>query len=674
MFRCAAFIIGIIISQLLILPSAAQDSDSVLNWYKSFFEEGNQPPAEEMMAKATTRVQEAQESHNGAKEAQAQKELGLLHLTRSHNYDQAMDHFIRALIIEDSLGLSDEQAFTFIAMARVFEEVGNNYRSAQFLEQALDLNEHSGNVHVTAFIDNELGKINAAMGRMEEASDNYELALTYKDQIGQPKVEAEALFNLAHLHTMQGNYREALRYHKRSLSIWRSINDKKNEARSLNDIGELYRLMKNDDRALANHLVALEIRQQLDDKSGLAESYNNIGSLYIRQKDFDRAIANINLALKAGLESQSQDQISKSYEYLSSCYRALGNFEKALSYKDLYLEILDFIQNEKNERQLLEIQNRYVIDKKESQIDQLESDRAQRDQEIQAQKKVRNILYVAIGLTLVIVILVLYLFLNKRRSNKILQAAHEKMQQQNLELQNLNATKDKFFSIISHDLKGPLNSLTSFSGLLINHTDSLSREEIQMLAKDLDQSIKNLFGLLENLLEWSRSQTGVIEFTPERFNLAGVLEENRSLLNVQAQNKRITIMSEVNEEILVNVHRNSVRTVIRNLLSNAIKFTPEGGAIKLAMSKHQNEVIISVADTGVGMSEETISKLFRIDAKLTTKGTANEKGTGLGLILCKDFIEKNGGRIWATSEIGKGSIFYFALPWSDDRRDQPSSP
>jgi signal transduction histidine kinase len=233
---------------------------------------------------------------------------------------------------------------------------------------------------------------------------------------------------------------------------------------------------------------------------------------------------------------------------------------------------------------------------------------------------------------------------------------------QNLQLQQLNGTKDKFFSILGHDLKGPLNSLTSFSGLLINHTDSLSKDEIKMLALDLDKSLKNLFALLENLLEWSRSQTGNIEFKPERFDLASVLETNKELLKVQAQNKKISIENACKAEVVVNAHRHSINTVIRNLISNAIKFTPEGGSIIINAQQAQEEVMVSVADNGVGMTPEVISKLFRIDTKLTTKGTADEKGTGLGLILCKEFIEKNGGRIGVDSKPDEGTVFYFTLP------------
>lgn len=644
------------------LPVTAQDSDSLLVWYKQFFNESHRSDPDERIADATRQLEEANASGRPEKIARALKNLGLVNLTLARDLDLAMDNFLQSLTIEDTLGLIERQTFSYIAIADVFTEVGNDQRSVEFLQQALNTNAETGNVLVFAFILNKFGKVNAALGNIEQAFANYELVLANKERINNPEVEAETLFNLANLHSSQGNYQEALRDHWRALSIRRSIEDKKNEALSLSSIGELYHLMKNDARALANHIASLKIRRRLGDKKELAESYNNIGVIYFMNENHERAIANLNLALTNGLEAQAQQEISKSYEFLCAANKALGNFEKALSFKELHYAILDFIQTERNERALLEIQNRYVVDQKESKINQLEYDSEQREKELKTQKSIRNFLYALVALILIIVVLILYSYIQKQKSNRHLQVAHNRVKHKNVQLQKLNATKDKFFSIISHDLRGPLNSLTSFSELLINHMDHLSRGEIQTLAKDLDQSVKGLYGLLENLLEWSRSQTGAIQFTAEPFDLSVLLEENEELLYAQAQNKRIALMSDAQKGVFVSAHKNSISTVIRNLISNAIKFTPEGGAIKLDIRRENGQVIASVEDTGVGMDGDAIEKIFRIDTKHTTTGTANEKGTGLGLILCKEFIEKNRGRLWVNSEPGKGSVFYFSLP------------
>jgi len=420
--------------------------------------------------------------------------------------------------------------------------------------------------------------------------------------------------------------------------------------------------MKNTERSLANHVAALEVRQALNDKRGIAESYNNAAILYQEEKNLSRAIANLELALSAGNEANATYEKMRSYEHLYQCYRQLGDFSNALRYKEEHEGMIDLLQREKDERELAEKESLYEISKMENSINRLEAVRLQREREIEAQKQFRNVLMLVIALVVTILLMTVFLYLSKRRSNKQLKSKNAIIQTQNIQLQELNATKDKFFSIISHDVKGPLNSLSSFAGLLINHTDKLSKEDIQMLAKDLDKSLKNLFALLENLLEWSRSQTGNIEFTPEPFDLTGVLTENKALLEAQATNKKIQLIQEYTAPLQIKAHRHSVTTVVRNLLSNAIKFTPEGGTITLAIAPGAGKVTVSIKDTGVGMSPEVIDKLFRIDTKHSTKGTADEKGTGLGLILCKDFIEKNGGNLGVSSEINKGSTFYFTLP------------
>jgi signal transduction histidine kinase len=647
---------------LCCFDAAALQDDPELTWYESFFHARKSKSPEKTLDAITHELTLSKASGDSREEIKSLKSLGLLHLTQTDDYEKALVFLIGALRLEDSLGIHDQQVFTYMGIAQVFADIGDYAKSEQYLQDALNVNAPSKNYARLVRILNALGEVHAAQGHLEEAFENYKLVLDYKEVVSDPRVEARARFQMAHLYAAQKKYTEALSHHKEALAISRSAKDKKSEAQSLNDIAELYQLMNNPEKALANHVIALEIRQSLKDNKAIAESYNNIGSLYFGLKNYQRAASNLALGLKAAQESDDQHQIHKSADLLYRCYKATGDYKKAVEYQELLLIITEFIQNDRSERQLLESQNRYILDKKEVQIGKLETGRIKQEEKLAAQREIQNFLFLLIGLGAIIAGLVFYLYITKRRSNRILQVANAKVQEQNVALQDLNATKDKFFSIISHDLKGPLNSLTSFSSLLINHSEMLSKEEIKMLAHDLDKSLKNLFALLENLLEWSRSQTGNIEFKPENFDLDEVLEGNQQLLKAQAQNKNISIVKGSKSDAMVYAHKNSVNTVVRNLISNAIKFTPPGGTITLNSRKNGKDVIISIADNGVGMSPEIVQKLFRIDTKHSTKGTADEKGTGLGLILCKEFIEKNNGRIWVESEIGKGSVFYFNLP------------
>lgn len=647
---------------LIFFQTIAQSETTSAEWYQNFFTRDSKQPVEKVLKLKADQLLEAVEIQDDSAQARILLESGLIHLTRTFNYDTAMDFFIKSLAISDSLRHPSGKIFSYLAIADVFEEVGNLDKSVQFLEKAFELSSTLGEPGIHILVLTELGKINAITNHTEEAFQNFEEVLRLEEQLFLPGMKADALFNLADLYNKNGEHEKAITFHKKALAIWRSVGNRLQEARLLNEIGGVYEQMKNPDRALANYTAALEVYQIIDQKTGIAESYNNIGALYYLENKVDDAIKNLELGLSAGRSSQTKDPVRRSYELLSVCFEAQGNYQQALANKDLFVAMNDFILKEESDQKLLEVQNSYMLDQKETQIERLESVRKQRERVIAEQRKVRNFLFALIGLGVIVAGLILYMYLLKRRSNKQLKVVNARVEEQNIQLQNLNATKDKFFSILGHDLKSPLNSLSSFSNLLINYFDSLSKEEIQTLAKDLDKSLKNLNSLLDNLLEWARSQTGNISFKPEPFDLTTVLNENKELLHSQAGNKQISIAQEQSTAITVSAHRHSITTVVRNLISNAIKFTPAGGQIKIRTSENHNDVIVSIADTGVGMSESVIKNLFRIDSKHSTLGTANEKGTGLGLVLCKDFVEKNGGRLWVESKEGEGSIFYFTIP------------
>ena len=250
----------------------------------------------------------------------------------------------------------------------------------------------------------------------------------------------------------------------------------------------------------------------------------------------------------------------------------------------------------------------------------------------------------------------------RKQAEMQLLAAHDELQKTNTQLQELNASKDKFFSIISHDLRSPFNVMLGYSQILDERFDALERERIQKDIKKLRKSAEGLYALLENLLTWSRIQRGAMEYYPEEIDLSDVADENIDLFAARAEQKEITLRSIIQMNEMVYADENMVNTVIRNLVSNALKFTPAGGRIELFAQPSGEYVEVSVDDTGTGIIEEDIPKLFRIDAQYTNLGTDGERGTGLGLSLCQDLVEKNGGEIWIESEQGKGSTFKFTLP------------
>ncbi len=234
--------------------------------------------------------------------------------------------------------------------------------------------------------------------------------------------------------------------------------------------------------------------------------------------------------------------------------------------------------------------------------------------------------------------------------------------EQSKKLQELNATKDKFFSIIAHDLKNPIRSILGFSELLKSEVSQGENESLIAYADILYFSSKQTVELLEKLLDWAKSQQNTFPFSPIPLELSDLIASEINNLKTIAEQKNILLTHETNGQISITADEKMISTVIRNLISNAIKFTPVNGSISVKASLKPGMVEVSVTDTGVGINDENKAKLFQLLNGFTTRGNENEKGSGLGLVLCKEFVEKHQGNIWVESELGKGSRFSFSLP------------
>lgn len=231
------------------------------------------------------------------------------------------------------------------------------------------------------------------------------------------------------------------------------------------------------------------------------------------------------------------------------------------------------------------------------------------------------------------------------------------------ELEQVIASKDKFFSIIAHDLRGPFSGFIGLSELLVDEYKNLAPEDISSIAESMHKAAKKLFEFLENLLEWSRSQMGKIEFRPSKLDLFDAIDRAFAVLSFTADNKQISLINNIEKNVFVDADNNMLNTILRNLISNGIKFTKPGGFVKIYTETNSNDYItIKVEDNGIGMTDEAKEKVFRIDSKYSTPGTNSESGTGLGLVLCRELVEKHNGKISVESEKSQGTIFSFTLP------------
>jgi len=238
----------------------------------------------------------------------------------------------------------------------------------------------------------------------------------------------------------------------------------------------------------------------------------------------------------------------------------------------------------------------------------------------------------------------------------------QKLEKYTEELKSLNSSKDKFFSIIAHDLRSPFNGLLGFSTVLLEELQELTSEEIKEYAGYIHTSAKTVYNLVDNLLQWSRIQTGRIEYQPIKIDLYEEVFKTIELFNSNAITKKIKLINNIQSNVFVYADQNMLRSIMQNLVSNGIKFTKHGGSIKLSSKDKDDKIEIEIADSGIGIETKDIAKLFRIDSQFSSLGTANEEGTGLGLILTRELVEKNKGQIWVKSTVKKGTSFFFTLP------------
>jgi signal transduction histidine kinase len=250
---------------------------------------------------------------------------------------------------------------------------------------------------------------------------------------------------------------------------------------------------------------------------------------------------------------------------------------------------------------------------------------------------------------------------------KVLEINNQELLTQTKSLNEINATKNKLFSIIAHDLRNPFSNIIGFSELLQDELDSLDTNEIKTFASHINNSANQTLKLLDNLLEWTRMQQGKIVFSPATLDLKQLSEEVMHLLSDRAQKKNIRLVNLIAADMKLIADAEMLKAILRNLLSNAVKFTRQGGKVEISAKEYEHETLVTVTDNGIGINKEDIKKLFSAATNFTIRGTENETGTGLGLVLCRDFIEKHGGRIWVESKVEAGSSFTFSIPAPDKR-------
>lgn len=588
------------------------------------------------------------------------------------NYIESKDYYERALDIFKKNQHFEGIATTLHEMASILGHWGEYDEALNKNQEALRFWEEINDKVGIASAYNGIGRIYEELGDNDNAFDYYRRSLNIYQELDKSSEIVTTTLHLGDIYLKRKLHDKALEYYFRAELIGKEIsNNNKVNANILGSIGEAYNDKGDYLKALDYIQKSANILKGMGDKMMLSKSYTQLGLIYSNVLDYQKSLAYFMQGLEIAEEINFKYQINECNLYLSEVYEVMGHYAKSLDHYKRYIQGKDDISSEQKKQTIAELQTKYQLEKKEKENERLRHDDQLNNVQIQTQQ-------IAIGLVLFILLgtFVLSMVFRKRYQqnqklniqmalkNREIEEQQKNVEKLNIDLQEANATKDKFFSIVAHDLKNPFSSLLVLSQLLIDDYDILSNEERKQFIEQINSAAENTYSLLQNLLEWARTQSGRTTINKEEIKLDKILHEALSVLKPIAKNKKIALRTHIPTNSIAWADKNMISTVMLNLISNAVKFTNQKGSIDISATYSNKHVEVEIADSGVGISKENLDKLFKPDIKFHTVGTDREKGTGLGLILCKEFIEKNNGEIWVESKEGAGSKFYFSLPVS----------
>lgn len=415
----------------------------------------------------------------------------------------------------------------------------------------------------------------------------------------------------------------------------------------------LYSTANKYDKARRKYIEIIDIIEKTDNQMEMPLVYHNFAVFFYYLKDYKNSLKYAEISYKKALQLDVKTYLYLSAGLIAFSQEGLKNYVEAIKFHRIADEARNSYLNQNIGSKLLAMNYENELKMKET--------------EIQNRKEFTKYIIIFAAAIISTIVIFAFLLLRKNRKVTILNDAltknNETISEQNQKLEKMNIEKDKFFSIIAHDLKNPIGSFKLTTNLLYDSYDTFSTDDLKEFIAMLKDSSNNLHYLLENLLEWSRAQRGKIEYNPTDADLSSITRLTIDLLKPIAEHKNISIKNNIPDEYKIIADPNLLTTVLRNLISNALKFTRSGGLITVGISDNDDDHLsIYVKDNGVGIPEEVIGKLFRIDKTVTTLGTEREKGTGLGLVLCKEFIEMHNGSIEVQSKVGEGTTFNCVIP------------
>lgn len=589
------------------------------------------------------------------------------------NLDKAISYYERAYKSGKELGDNSELNSYLSNIGIVYHNRGSYEKALKYYFESLEI---SGRMNDKPGVSRALTNIGAVYTDMDDypkALDYYNKALAVTKETNDLHTRAGLLNNIANVLSEQGNLQEALTYHFDSLHLKEKIEDKSGAALSLGDIGRIYASLGKYTSAVKYLKISHRIQKEVGNVEGEIISLVQLGRAFTDMTGYHDALVSFNEAASLA-EGFSVKLLLDAWKGKSDVYEKMGNYREAYKSYLRFSELKDSVYNENSAEQVAEIQTKYESEKKDKEISLLQREKTIRDLKLRGETIVRNSLVAGLAVFIIIAFLIYNRYRIKKKTNSLLEEKIREIGKQKNELKVLNENKNKLLSIISHDLRAPFQALLGYSEILNLNIKDLTDEEISAYSETLHHTSRQTFMLFETLLEWSRLQMDKIISKPETFELAEIVDKASSLLLHYAGKKNITVMTDIPEGTLVYADVDMISSVLRNLLSNAVKYSEKDSTVIVRSASENVCVTVVVEDTGKGLAPDEIQSILGGDRHSSTAGTANEKGTGLGLEICKEMIRLNNGRFSIESEIGKGSRFIFSIPngnVKDDRKKDP---
>jgi len=623
-----------------------------------FIVQGRSADAEPDITKALNYIEKTGNTFHKAKI----KNLKAIVLRDTHRYKESIILQQEALQIFRDLRDTTEITGNLHNLAFIYQRLLEEDQALRLYLEVFDIEMKRQNHFGISRTANNLGGIYDRLGKHEKAIQLYRTSVSSSIKVGNRQFESAAYHQLANIFLETGKSDSALIYYEIAATINKELGFFEYLGNNLYQMAETYRFLGKTDEAIPKYLESADVFRSNQNLKSMANSLNQLALIYISQKEYNLARNYASEAIEVYRQLPEDDILANIYTNFYRINKAKGRFSESLDFLEKAVNLNDSLSKAAKDKELDEIETRYEVKKIEEENLKLLAENKTKEKFIKTQKLITLVLVL-----MVIVILVAIYFVN--RSKKQLRALNLQLELQSreleakaVELETANSTKDMLFSIIAHDIRNPFSAVLNFSELLIEEIETIDKQTLRMYADNINLSALNTFVLLENLLFWSKSQRGTISVQPSDVNLHKMGSDVLKTAGANASENTIKLINALPEELVLHTDPTLLRIILGNLTGNAIRYNKIGGSVELWAGKSGNYIEIKVIDSGKGLEKDKIEKILEGEGRVAVPEKGKPEGTGLGMVLCIDFIKRLGGDLSIESKPGEGSVFSFRLP------------